>query len=211
MKLAVFGGGGLLVFSCFLCSGGTAIWYFAIRNTQPDYYPLKEGSKWEYDSEIPIDEGFGRGIKAKKVTSVTRIEGTEIINGKSYFKAVYIIPGASTTNYFRKDHRGVHCVNKTHIELGEVLVMPEPPNIKEKWTEMDQRSSLEGEEDVHLLDQTYKQCLKVRSTVLGKDGFRATVDKYYAPNVGLVQEITILYQGNIQTSCTVQTLKKYTP
>jgi len=41
VKVVVLGGGGLLMLSCILCSGATALWYFAIRNTRPDYQPLQ--------------------------------------------------------------------------------------------------------------------------------------------------------------------------
>ena len=199
-----------------LCGGGgAALWYFAIRDARRDYHPLREGSKWEYDFELQMVDLIP--LPVQKGAAIQRIEGTEKINGKEYFKSVTVtsgIPGMDAeVEYLRKDATGIYELSKKNINLGEQLVIPEPPEIGKEWTMQNKlgefRCRIEGKEDVHLGEKVYRDCLKIRRTSL-KNGVNGTIDDYFAPNIGQVKSI-VNFRGHGGGLAGTLTLRKHTP
>jgi len=99
----------------------------------PDYTPLGDGYRWEYAvSYVALFIGKSEG------KAVARIEGSETIDGKSYFKAILVysgIPGAEPeTIFMRKGSDGLYQVNGKHTAAGEYLALPLPLEVGKSWT-----------------------------------------------------------------------------
>jgi hypothetical protein len=206
IKVAIFGGSGFVILSCCICCGGaTGSWYFGFWTAKADYFPLHDGAKWEYDFEYRL------GLQgAQKGNLVRRVDGKELINGKSYFKvtsAAFGIPGMDAqTDYLRRDEKGTHLLSKDRER--EDLILPEPIEVGKEWTitreGKQERIRIEGKEDVHLIDKVYKGCVKVQT--ISNDGEATT---YYAPDVGVVKTVSSRSVQGIEVNST-RTLKKHT-
>src|SRR5262249_49777884 len=110
----IVSGTGILVLLLCVC-GGTVAWFAGVRSKpagslssqSPDYHPLKQGARWEYDFEFQVGV-----LPVQKGTASRRIDGEERINGKTFVKLVMVttgIPGFDPeTRYFRTDDSGTY-------------------------------------------------------------------------------------------------------
>jgi hypothetical protein len=124
------------------------------------YFPLEAGATWEYTVEYPTM--FSGPKKAKLVS---RIEGTQTIDGKTYFKMVTVssgMPGAKDgTTFYRIGDDGVY----QHDGNEEQLFLPSSLKEGTSWTINGPNGALhyrvEGIETAHLVDKTYENCIKI--------------------------------------------------
>lgn len=182
-RLSVFLGLLIFVAGCSLNGGGS------------DYFPLKDGSKWEYDIEM-----FGPGNKLNG-KMVIRIDGSEKIGGEKYFKAVSVISGIPGSEpeiaFYRPTKEGVMHILKKFIEQPPQILIPSSVGVGDTWEFIAPSQKLvyrvEAIESAELIERTYKNCLKVSvdgemsSDDMGKVSM--TGYAYYAPSVGMVKSI----------------------
>jgi hypothetical protein len=67
--------------------------YLCDGNATNTYMPLKQGNKWEYDSQIGLD-------------NTREVTGTKTLGGKTYFEVTYIDQTATIKYYYRTDVNG---------------------------------------------------------------------------------------------------------
>lgn len=181
---------------------------------EPDYSPFSEKSRWTYSIE------YRAGIGVQKGKSVVRVDGTESINGKRYYKVVTVfsgIPGAEPdTRYVRPSKEGFYVVRDK--SQPEFLMVPRAPSIGSTWTvkEGDGRVDyrVEAIETAELFDAKYENCLKVSYEGIAH-GKTIRGYAYYAPDVGQVKDLTTIgktlefFGKNVDLVTSEMTLEKY--
>lgn len=177
-----------------------------------DYWPLSDGARWEYDAYVT--DTNGRKPLGKVVT---RVEGTDVINGKKYFRLVTVAPwipdapGSRTDpDHYRIGPDGVfELFDQKHSEQPVFLLPAQNGKTFEyQLSEYVTERCVMSIEDVSLLDKTYKNCLVVtshefypqRPTESGP-----TSATYFAAGVGIVKIVMSQPDGSI----VVQTLAKH--
>jgi hypothetical protein len=159
-----------------------------------DYLPpLSNGASWHYNIEYMA---FGVGVQNGK--AVDRIDGTESLGGKTYFKEVVVysgIPGAEPEiTYHRQGPEGVFSIDGKHKDRGEYLEFPFPLNVGKAWTVTSPARTLdykvESIETLELIDRKYEDCLKL--SFVANDGQRGTI--WLAKGIGAVK-VTITSSG----------------
>lgn len=141
-----------------------------IKNSD-DYFPLSTGMKREYKLiySTPFKNVDGKAIM--------RIEDMENINGKEYYKMIYVyssIPGLESETYFyRKSNDGYYALKQINGSLSEeYLDFKLPLEIGTSWKSFSPDGEFEyivqGIETLELIDKKYKDCLKI--TVKRKEG-----------------------------------------
>jgi hypothetical protein len=157
-----------------------------IPDTTTDYFPIKVGMTREYSFHLVSKD------KELNGTAVMRVEGTERLNEKPYFKIVYVhsgMPGAeSQVYYYRKANEGYYMIEGNNRSFPEYLDIKLPLKAGDKWradTPLGQvEYHVEKIEDVILLDKTYKDCIK-----LSMKSESISSDSYLAPGVGIVKQV----------------------
>jgi hypothetical protein len=213
-------GAGLAALLLCICGGGGVFWFARSSKPggvplfgEPDYFPLRQGSKWEYDYELQV------GLRpVQKGAMVVRIDGEEKIDGKTYLRVTDVITGIpgmdSEVGHVRSGEGGVYSRDKKTGE--EELLLPRPAPVGKEWTwthktkQGKTTNRVEAIEDVPLIDQTYRKCLKVHSTSSGEDG-ETKGDAYYAPGIGVIKSVAVIKDPLGESVAITMTLKKYTP
>lgn len=157
-----------------------------VVDTTPDYFPVKVGMTREYNFHLVSPE------KELQGTAVMRVEGTERINEKPYFKIVYVhsgMPGAeSQVYYYRKAKEGYYLIEGNNRSFPEYLDVKLPLKPGEKWqanTPLGRvEYGVERFEDVMVNDSTYNDCAKM--TMKSES---ISSDSYLAPGIGIVKQV----------------------
>lgn len=163
----------------------------ARRPRTPNYLPLSDGARWEY--EVVIDLPLGA---QKLASAVTRVDGSVEIGGKTYFKVVMQVHGApfnpSHVAYYRPTDRGVFQILEGEEEQGERLYLPSELKIGQKWNIVTPSSKFDfevvGRCDLTCLGKRYKDCVEIKVEMRGKFG-SITQQQWLAPGVGLVKQV----------------------
>jgi hypothetical protein len=202
----VLGCAGLLVFLAACAS----------KKPTDDYLPLSNGFSWEYRLEVQMPAKTG-GPQVFSGRQVNRVDGTEAIDGKTYFKVLYLYSGVpgfkDSPSFFRKAADGIYRINLIEGTSGkqpESLFLALPPTVGKTWT--NQNSSvgtdvcrIEGFETVQLLSGEYPDCLKVSVENLDAQGkSRSKAAVYFAKGVGGVKVSAKFGESVLATS-----LEKY--
>jgi hypothetical protein len=186
----------LLLAACVVLLFGCA------RSTE--YFPLSPGAQWEYS--VDYTGFFGSPEKGKLVT---RIEGTEVINGKTYYKIATVssgIPGATNgSRYYRKDTDGIYTLDGTN----EQLFLPLPLEAGRSWTVNEGNREwtyrVDGIETAHLISKQYDDCVKISfemvettDTIFGTQRVHGVT--YRAQGIGEVKSIVNGENGKAEVS-----------
>jgi hypothetical protein len=189
---------GLLLVACAVLICGCA------RST--DYFPLSSGAQWEYS--VDYTGFFGNPQKGK---IVTRIEGTEVINGKTYYKVATVssgIPGGENrSKYYRRGDDGIYEFDGTN----EHLFLPFPLEDGRTWTVNEGNKQwtfrVEGRETAHLITKKYDDCVKITfemvqttDTIFGAARDRMSGVTYRAQGIGEVKVIVNGQNGKAEVS-----------
>jgi len=159
-----------------------------VGQEKKDYYPLVDGSRWEYEGEM-LNDG-----KLSKVKISSFIDEQETIHGEKFHKIVSVFDFTSEPqiNYVRKTQDGIYLVAEEYKAKTEILSVPLPLELGNTWTvnspEEKGEYSILSRETVYLFDKQYAHCFKIifKGTVRG---FETERTQYFAPNVGLVKQI----------------------
>lgn len=158
-----------------------------------EYFPLSPSAQWEYS--VDYAGSFGIPQKGKVVT---RVEGTEVINGKTYYKVATVssgMPGAKDgSKYYRHDTSGIYEFDGTN----EQLFLPSSLDVGRTWTVNEGNQAwtfrVEGIETAHLISKKYDDCVKISfemvqttDTMFGPATERLSGVTYRAPGVGEVK------------------------
>ena len=153
-----------------------------------EYFPPeRDGDHQEYSLEyLAPFAGLQKGRMA------TRIDGTETINGKEYFKQVQVISGIPgfppSFTYIRRDKKGIHAIDGDDNTKTEYTEIPFPLKAGSSWTartpDGDRHSKAEGIETLQLFDRKYERCLKVSYREKNVEGY-----SYYCPGVGEIKGV----------------------
>jgi hypothetical protein len=171
-----------------------------------EYFPLSQGAQWEYS--VDYLGFFGTPQKGKVVT---RVDGTEVMNGKTYYKMVTVssgIPGfENSSKYYRRDDEGIYEFDGTN----EQLILPFPLEVGRTWTvnEGNQKWTyrVEGIETAHLISKKYDDCVKISfemvqttDTIFGAATDQLSGVTYRAQGVGEVKLIVTSQHGKAELS-----------
>lgn len=162
----------------------------AANKSAPDYLPLAESSRWEYDValELPL-------AGSRKASATTSVEGSRTIGEKTYFKAVMQVAGApynpTTVAYWRTTAEGVFQIFDGEEDREEWLYLPAKPEVGQSWTGGAGGTEVEfkvlGFEDVESAEALYRDCLHLavtlRSTLVTTEQ-----EQWLAPGVGIVKQ-----------------------
>jgi hypothetical protein len=170
---------GAMVCCVFLVSGCSKL-------AGDEYFSnIKPGSKHEYSFEYRTPE---HGVQKGRM--VWRVDGTETINGKTYFKEVTVnsgVPGADTIICFsRRDKFGYHTIEGSDTTRTEYTWIPFPLCVGNAWTVTKPKETshfrAESIENLYLLNRQYDKCMKIVSkSDNGESSF------WFAPKRGLVK------------------------
>ena len=143
------------------------------------------GDRFEYS--IEYSSPFG-GVQ--KATTVTRTEGDEVVNGKTFHKLITTfsgIPGLDeVTAYQRWTPDGTYSIDSSDQTKTEYLDTPFPLEVGKSWTVKKQGATAQYNvaemETVETPAGTFNNCLKVTFTGNKNEG-----TEYLAPKVGMVK------------------------
>lgn len=135
-----------------------------VSEARSSYFPLSDGAEWVYAAQY-----FAPAAGVQKGKVVVRVDGTEIINGKTYSRLVTLfsgIPGAmDLTDYYRTDKEGIYIVHGREKNSAEQLYLPFPIEVGKSWTVKGPdglfRYQVEGMETAHLIEKKYERCFKI--------------------------------------------------
>jgi len=107
------------------------------RSYGKNYFPLKDGAKWEYIGRFPSASGQQVSVRA-----TTRVDGETLINGKLYYKFAITsdfsgAPEVSKSNedvrYYHIADDGIYVRPGVDPDKPDLLEMPLPIPIGTKW------------------------------------------------------------------------------
>lgn len=175
-----------------------------------DYFPLADGSKWEYAGHFSSTSGREFSIRA-----TARVDGETLIEGKKYFKFVVTsdfsgVPDIGRkleeVRYYRYGEDGLYFRRGNEPDKEDRLELPLPVSAGVKWLNGTTEVQAERAGIVQAAGREYRECLKV--TIKGPDGARS-VENYYAPGVGVVKTV---YVNTTEPKSVIElTLEKYEP
>jgi hypothetical protein len=158
------------------------------KPTGEEYFPeLRDGARREYTIEYSaLLVGVQKGRLAY------RIDGTETINGKTYFKEVAVFSGISgapaQTRYVRRDKQGTYAIDGDDKTRTEYLETPFPVQVGNSWTVKKPKGEshyrAEAIETLQLFDRKYDRCLKISFSGPEGEGY-----SYSAPGIGEVKGV----------------------
>jgi hypothetical protein len=152
------------------------------------YFPKMMEREYSLEYAQP---GLGfRGTGRAKM--VERYEGEETIAGKKYARFVRTfsdLPGVeSREELLRITADGMYAVDPGHREKGEILSVPFPLTVGQKWVRHDElgdlNCQLESIEDISSPAGVYPDCLKI-TLKRGSDDYEAW--EYLAKEIGVVK------------------------
>jgi len=163
------------------------LWSCAKPGEQEYFPPLRDGAKREYSVQCAT---LVAGVLQGRL--VWRIDGSEAVNGKTYFKEVRVttgIPGVpAQLRYLRRDEQGIHAIDGNDKTRTEYLEVPFPVKVGNSWTVKSQdgetRFRAEAIETLRLSDRKYDRCLKVSYKSAKGEGY-----SYFAPAIGDVKGV----------------------
>jgi hypothetical protein len=151
-----------------------------------DYFPLSTGMKREYDMV------YSNPFKSDKGKILMKIENTETINDKNYYKMTYVysgLPGLeSETYYIRVAEDGYYAMKKTNNTLSqEYLHIKLPLEVGISWQSFSPNGEIEytvqGIETLELINKKYEDCLKVMFEIKGEGhGY-----VYFSKGIGIIK------------------------
>ena len=171
---------------------------------EPDYYPLSEGMRWEYDCSFMNSLGITQQGKR-----ISRIDGKESINDKTYWKGITVWSGLHgfepQCEYYRKNENGIYSISGTHKNQPEVLLMPLPLVIGKRWTTVVGDVSMdwvvESTETVELMNKKFERCYKI-SYKQNKTPNSGTY--WLAPNIGEVKTHAHWANGDYRSELSIK-------
>jgi len=195
----------LPLYGAFCGCGGTSV---------QQYFPLKEGAKWNYSLELLMP--FGNVVKGELVS---RIDGMEEVGGKDYYKLVSVssgIPGAEPEYQFmRVDDKGVYAIDSKNRDFGEYLVAPVPFQAGGSWEVVSskgkQTCTLESFEPAEMIEEKFDNCARISCKgELSEDGRSMDVESttHRCPGIGLVKENS-KFTVDFNSISATQALTKY--
>jgi hypothetical protein len=158
-----------------------------------DYFPLADGSSWEYVGQASSSAG-GRQVN---IRATARVDGETLIEGKRYFKHVLTsdfsgVPEVGKVveyvRFYRVADDGVYFRLDDDPDRPELLEMPLPIPIGTKWLSGSTEVQAERAGTVNVGGRGYKDCLKI--TFRQPDG-RRTTENYLAPAVGIIKTVYV--------------------
>ena len=137
----------------------------------------RDGARREYALEYSAPL---LGVQKGRVAS--RIDGTERINGKPYFKEVAVfsgIPGMpAQIRYVRNDRDGIHVIEGNDNTKTEYLEIPFPVKVGNTWIVKKPKGEIhyraEAIETLQLFDRKYDRCLKISYSGPHGEGYSYT-------------------------------------
>lgn len=193
---------------CFTLIAGSACARARVKN----YFPLADGSRWEYAGRFSSSNGGQYAVSA-----ISRVNGETLINGKRYFKLATSIDFSAVptigrqvedVRYYRVAADGIHFRPGSDPKPDEpdLLEMPLPVPTGIKWLSGATEAQAESAGPLQINGREYRDCLQV--TFKLADGFHTTTN-YYASGVGIVK---IVYVNTSEPKSTAElTLVKYAP
>ena len=155
-----------------------------------DYFPLPQRAQWTYDFQLATS-----ALAPTSGSYISVVDGEQTIEGKRYTRVVNTtkgIPDAETTiGLYRRSSDGIYFRDAAKPEDKESLLLPYPPAIGKRWTNVmgmtTRESRIEGLETVELPGRTYEQSLKISFTMTSPEHV-VTGYEYRAPHVGQVRQ-----------------------
>jgi hypothetical protein len=158
-------------------------------------FPYKVGVKWVYKIGFMRPDG-----KMQDGLLVTTVEGTEVIDGKTYFKVVSdlteVPPVGKRVFYYREAADGIYRLDADHKELGEVRELPRPLAVGTEWDVQSPNYSMHyrvtGLEKVNVRAGDFDNCFAINgsgSMTQGKELVVVTESTQRAPGVGDVTNL----------------------
>jgi hypothetical protein len=174
-----------------------------------DYFPLADGSRWEYAGHYSSADG-----KEFTARASARVDGKTLIGGKRYFKFVLAsdMPGlpagrrTEEVRYYRYGNGGLYVRRGDNTDEAERLELPLPVSPGVKWLSGTAEARAERAGTIKAGGREYRDCLKV--TYREKDDHRST-EYYYARGVGIVK--TVYVNTREPKSVVELTLESYHP
>ena len=160
------------------------------RSVWHDYFPLSDGSRWEYAGTF-----FSSTGQQYKGSATITVQGTTLIRGRRYFKYVTSssfpgVPNAPTgqefVRYYRVESGGVYYLPGDEAEGEERLGMPLPLRAGDRWLSGQVEVTAESAGVIEAGGKRYADCLKL---TYRHEGDPHTNEDYYAPGVGLVRSV----------------------
>jgi hypothetical protein len=182
------------------------------RTGGKNYFPLSDGSRWEYSGRFSSGNGGQYSVRA-----ISLVDGETLINGKRYFKLVTTADFSAVptigkkiedVRYYRIAADGIYFRpgSDPRADKTDLLEMPLPIPVGIKWLSGATEVQAESAGTLQINGQEYRNCLKI--TFKLADGFHTTMN-YYAPGVGIVK---IVYVNTSEPKSTAElTLDKYAP
>ena len=168
-----------------------------VPNLQPkDYFPLYEGSSWEYQGEGNEYASFTRNVMYVKGNLAQVREDNGGTVGASVFKTS---ADAITRIFFRGESYDEtnYLTSKSNENM---IVLKSPIAVGTKWTNPNnEREIVDTKASVTTPAGTFKECIKVKITEND-----STTYEYFAKGVGMVMREFIYEELRITSS-----LKKY--
>ncbi len=178
------------------------------RTYGENYFPLRDGARWEYTGRFSTADGRQYPARA-----TARVDGTTLIHGNRYFKYVFSsdlsnVPGApqspTDVRYYRVASDGIYIINGQNPTNPELLEMPLPIPLGTKWLSGRTEVQAEAAGTVEVGGRSYRDCLKL--TFKQADGIHS-VQYYLAPDVGMVK--AVFESANPSKSTFELTLESY--
>ncbi|GEM_PF-1118612 len=159
------------------------------------YFPLVDGSKWEFIYEFSNAYGIQKGKK------IVRVDGQETINDKVYYKLISAysgIPGAeSDVSYYRYSSEGIFYLSSK--DKSEILYLPNKLEVGTTWIIPFHRGDtfcrVESMESAELFDRKYENCFKITFERTEKDEegkYKIKGYEYLAPGIGTVKIVRVI-------------------
>lgn len=165
-----------------------------IKKNSADYFPISVGMKLQYNI---VQSKADTNVEGK---ALMKIENTETINGKSYFIITYDysgIPGLEPETYYtRLAEDGYYSMKKTNNVLSpEYLDVKLPLDAGTNWKSNSPEGEIEytvqGMENLELMNKKYENCLKL--TFKSKEGEGGYM--FLAKGIGIIKYYSKMNSG----------------
>jgi hypothetical protein len=189
-----------------------------------DFFPLKVGNSWTY--RAIVDGGQGQAgtestpepVKMElKVTKADKIGTQECMVLELFFEDK---SESSQKEYYARVRDGLAVMRRTYGKEDMDLNPPElmlkvPPEVGQTWkwsgkckdAKGDFTFAVEKTEKIKAMDKDF-ECLKYIIRGMMEGGEKLTSERWFARNVGMIRESTIMQQGTKQLRVTA-TLESY--